>query len=184
MASAAVGKGHGPTNTNVSRKKTPGACERCREKRIKVSTIMTFASRNTNQMQQCNGAQPCDQCSKKELQCIFTFAPTTGTDALAEYVARQTIGQYLRAYRKLDLILARIDRLEQCYKEQAKCQQVQVPHKLVAPGEASTTLLTTPLLICKATKYPSPLSVNGLAQVNQQTGCVEFYGPTSSPPLA
>ncbi|RQM06504.1 hypothetical protein DH86_00003684, partial [Scytalidium sp. 3C] len=33
---------------------------------------------------QCNGVQPCDQCSKKREDCLFTIPPSIGSDILAE----------------------------------------------------------------------------------------------------
>lgn len=79
-----------PSHSNMSasiRKKTPGACENCREKRTK-----------------CNGCHPCESCVKKKLECSYSFAPMGGSG--------NGNGNELLA-EKLDLILSRLSRLEQ-----------------------------------------------------------------------
>ncbi|KAH9207575.1 fungal-specific transcription factor domain-containing protein [Leptodontidium sp. 2 PMI_412] len=128
---------HTPTPTptsdpNISRslrKKTPGACERCREKRIK-----------------CDGVQPCDKCSKKGQNCVFALAPLGGTDVLAD---------------KLDLVLSRIDRLEQSMKQRSPSGP--------------------PYLVRAKSRNPVHAAQSScLAQLNPQTGCFEHYGRTST----
>ncbi|CAH0022521.1 unnamed protein product [Clonostachys rhizophaga] len=145
------------------RRKASEACERCREKRIKARFTaapphththtppepVTGLEYLTNTPYQCNGLQPCDQCTKKEVQCVFTFAPlttTSGNEALME---------------KLDLVLSRLDRLEEEVGRQADAlrnNQMQV----------------------KQQQYHFRRRSSGVAQLNQQTGCFEYYGQTST----
>jgi hypothetical protein len=106
------------------RKKTPGACERCRERRVK-----------------CNGCQPCDQCLKRDFLCSYTFVPACGNEAL---------------YEKLDLVLSRLDRVEEALSQSAKSWEP-----------------VRPLL-------PTWTQRNGQAQLNSQSGCFEYYGGTSA----
>ncbi|CAG9950245.1 unnamed protein product [Clonostachys rosea f. rosea IK726] len=102
-----------------------------------------------NRSRPCNGFQPCDQCTKKEVQCVFAFAPLTtnsGNEALME---------------KLDLVLSRLDRLEEEVGRQADAlrnNQLQV----------------------KQQQYHFRRRSSGVAQLNQQTGCFEYYGQTST----
>ncbi|CAI6095980.1 unnamed protein product [Clonostachys chloroleuca] len=102
-----------------------------------------------NRSRPCNGFQPCDQCTKKGVQCVFAFAPLTtnsGNEALME---------------KLDLVLSRLDRLEEEVGRQADAlrnNQVQVKQQQYHFGRRSS----------------------GVAQLNQQTGCFEYYGQTST----
>ncbi|EEU33435.1 uncharacterized protein NECHADRAFT_102313 [Fusarium vanettenii 77-13-4] len=122
------------TRTRAVRKKAHEACGRCREKRIK-----------------CNGLQPCDQCDKKEVQCVFSFAPLaspSGHEVLVE---------------KLDLVLSRLDRIEEEMSRQARI----FAH---APDPS----------LQKPRKHPSERRSSGVAQLNEQTGCFEYYGQTST----
>ncbi|EEU33338.1 uncharacterized protein NECHADRAFT_89550 [Fusarium vanettenii 77-13-4] len=117
------------TRTRAVRKKAHEACGRCREKRIK-----------------CNGLQPCDQCDKKEVQCVFSFAPLaspSGHEVLVE---------------KLDLVLSRLDRIEEEMSRQARI----FAH---APDPS----------LQKPRKHPSERRSSGVAQLNEQTGCFEYY---------
>ncbi|KIW23689.1 uncharacterized protein PV07_11869 [Cladophialophora immunda] len=110
---------------NAVRKKTPGACEKCRERRVK-----------------CNGIQPCDQCLKKDFQCTYSFASTSGNEALSE---------------KLDLVLSRLSRVEEALNQNAQLWN----------GHNAKIL-------------PAQKRRGGLAQLNPQSGCVEYYGGTSA----
>ncbi|KAF1980321.1 hypothetical protein BU23DRAFT_445114 [Bimuria novae-zelandiae CBS 107.79] len=124
----------GSAATRAVRKKAAEACERCREKRIK-----------------CNGLQPCDQCTKKVVECVFAFATLAaggGNEALAD---------------KLDLVLSRLERIEQQMGWQASVIGNTA-------GEAATKPQLPPLI---------PQS-HGVAQFNQQNGCFEYYGRTST----
>ncbi|EXA28691.1 hypothetical protein FOVG_19718 [Fusarium oxysporum f. sp. pisi HDV247] len=123
------------TRTRAVRKKAPEACGRCREKRIK-----------------CNGLQPCDQCDKKEVQCVFSFAPLaspSGHDVLVE---------------KLDLVLSRLDRIEEEMSRQARILAHTPDPSLQKPRK----------------QHPSERRSSGVAQLNEQTGCFEYYGQTST----
>ncbi|KAI9154777.1 transcriptional regulatory protein [Paramyrothecium foliicola] len=116
------------------RKKAPEACGRCREKRIK-----------------CNGLQPCDQCYKKDIPCVFAYAPlgaSGGQEALAE---------------KLDLVLSRLDRIEE-----EMCRQ------------ANRIASNPDLNLQRQRKHPPERRSSGVAQLNEQTGCFEYYGQTST----
>ncbi|KAH7109204.1 fungal-specific transcription factor domain-containing protein [Dactylonectria macrodidyma] len=124
----------GSNRSKAVRKKAPEACERCREKRIK-----------------CNGLQPCDQCVKKEIQCVFAFSPlateSAGNKALVE---------------KLDLVLSRLDRIEEEMGRQASS---------IASVSGQAT---------KQQQHSCERRSSGVAQLNQQTECFEYYGQTST----
>ncbi|KAM6529342.1 hypothetical protein FALCPG4_007481 [Fusarium falciforme] len=122
------------SRTRAVRKKAPEACGRCREKRIK-----------------CNGLQPCDQCDKKEVQCVFSFAPLaspSGHEVLVE---------------KLNLVLSRLDRIEEQVNRQARILAHTPDPSLQKPRQ-----------------HPSERRSSGVAQLNEQTGCFEYYGQTST----
>lgn len=113
-----------PSTSRTVRKNTPGACEKCRERRIK-----------------CNGGQPCSPCLKKNLHCTYTFASTNGSEAIGD---------------KLDLVLSRLDRLEQrlSHNERVSIHTERPP--------------------------PAGKGRDGMAQLNPQSGCFEYYGGTSA----
>ncbi|VUC22717.1 unnamed protein product [Clonostachys rosea] len=153
-----------PSNPGQTvRKKATEACERCREKRIRVcgSSLVLVTQRG-----QCNGTQPCDQCKKKESICVFALPPVTakGHEALAE---------------KLDAILARLDRIEHGLVQTILFNG---PHE---PGAAPTVSLSK---TCAGDSRPATtnqlfsaeMSPTGFAQLNKQTGCFEYYGGTST----
>ncbi|KAF9699532.1 hypothetical protein EKO04_002477 [Ascochyta lentis] len=127
------------TVRGTARRKAVEACERCRSKRIK-----------------CNGLQPCDQCTKKSAHCEFAIAPLPaagGTEALAE---------------KLDLVLARLETIEQRLNQKAQGNDAQVPFPVHTPGLAKPQFLAL---------HPK---ARGVVKLNQQTGCLEYYGRTST----
>ncbi|KAF4986349.1 hypothetical protein FGRMN_10876 [Fusarium graminum] len=117
------------------RRKASEACGRCREKRIK-----------------CNGLQPCEQCIKKDVQCVFAFSlspQACGTEAIVE---------------RLDRILSRLDKIEE---EQSR--QACILASYSGPDA----------------KRPRDLRrrrSSGIAQLNQETGCFEYYGQFDANP--
>ncbi|UPX11465.1 uncharacterized protein EKO05_0002071 [Ascochyta rabiei] len=127
------------TVRGTTRKKAVEACERCRGKRIK-----------------CNGFQPCNQCLKKNAHCDFAIAPlptTGGTEALGE---------------KLDLIIARLESIEQRLNQQSQDDNAHVSSPVLTPGLEKPQLLAL---------HPN---TRGVVKLNQQTGCFEYYGRTST----
>ncbi|KAH6643575.1 fungal-specific transcription factor domain-containing protein [Boeremia exigua] len=101
----------------------------------------------------CDGLQPCNQCVKKSLQCDFTIAPlqkTGGTEALAE---------------RLDLVLARLDQIEKRLSQQ---------------GTSSTIPSSQPAIASKPQLFALRPQTRGIVKLNQQTGCFEYYGRTST----
>ncbi|KAK3896535.1 hypothetical protein C8A05DRAFT_39927, partial [Staphylotrichum tortipilum] len=121
-----------PTIARAGRRKAAEACERCREKRIK-----------------CNGLLPCDQCTKKEFQCVFAFAPLVAPGA----------GNHEVLAEKLDLVLSRLERLEQ----RMSCQ-------------ANSAVASSPRSAALRSRFLPPASQErGIAHLNQQTSCFEYY---------
>lgn len=71
------------------RRKTTEACERCRERRIKVLFRSQDASLEPElTIVQCDGLQPCYQCQKKGAGCVFAVNPgaAKGNEALEKSV--------------------------------------------------------------------------------------------------
>ncbi|EGU72926.1 hypothetical protein FOXB_16564 [Fusarium oxysporum f. sp. conglutinans Fo5176] len=100
----------------------------------------------------CNGFQPCEQCIKKDVQCVFAFAPS------AQACGTEAIVE------KLDHILSRLDRIEEEQSRQA--------HVLASYSGPNA----------KQPPYPRQRRSSGVAQLNQQTGCFEYYGQFSTKP--
>lgn len=68
-------------------------------------------------------------------------------------------------YRKLDLVLARLETIEQRLNQQSQDKDVaHVPFPVHAPG------LEKPQLVALHPK------TRGIVKLNQQTGCFEYYG--------
>lgn len=132
------------------RRKTAEACERCREKRIKVSDLPQLIPRGSDRTVytrltriapwKCNGLQPCQQCSSKEAHCVFACAPSivpNGNEAILESVLLNP--SYVAIFdilaRKLELVLSRLDKIESEVSQQA--------HTLSNLSRGSTYSLTT-----------------------------------------
>ncbi|SPJ81734.1 uncharacterized protein FTOL_09139 [Fusarium torulosum] len=100
----------------------------------------------------CNGFQPCEQCIKKDVQCVFAFAPSAQAGGTEAIV------------EKLDHILSRLDRIEE---EQSRQSHVLANYS--GPN-------------AKQPPYPRQRRSSGVAQLNQQTGCFEYYGQFNTNP--
>ncbi|KAL6705917.1 hypothetical protein ACN47E_006196 [Coniothyrium glycines] len=98
----------------------------------------------------CNGVQPCGACIKKGVSCEYAYAPRPLAGGNESLLGK-----------KLDLILSRLDRLEKQVSAQSKTQH------------ESRGATTNP-------QVPLGSRLDGVAQLNQQTGCFEYYGRTSA----
>jgi hypothetical protein len=132
------------------RKKTAEACERCREKRIKVSDLpqpiprgseRTICTRLTRIVPvKCNGLQPCQQCINKDAHCIFAYAPSiipSGNEEILESVLSYlgSIAIFDHLARKLELVLSRLGKIES--------EVAQQGHALSNLSRGSTYFLAT-----------------------------------------